>query len=825
MDEGYNSNVSTFRKTEYPMLQDAVYLDHAGTTLYSKSLMERFMVDMMSNLYGNPHSASPSSQLSTNRIEDTRLKVLQFFKADPDEFDVVFVANATAGIKLVMEAFRELEGGFSYGYHKDAHTSIVGVRETAVASRCLDDGDVERWLSGRESFVEGSSATHLFAYPAQSNLDGRRVPLSWIERARCLESSVATYSLLDASAFVSTSQLDLSNAQAAPDFTVLSFYKIFGFPDLGALIVRKDSGAILQQRRYFGGGTVDIVLSVKEQWHALKQQSLHETLEDGTVSFHNIMALDAAMAVHRELFVSMERISKHTSFLAQRLYNGLASLRHANSEPVCVIHSEGFASKRIHDMQGPIVAFNVRNSHGAWVSNTEFERLASVKNIHIRSGGLCNPGGVATSLNLEANTLFFHQPWEIKRNFSAGFRCGVETDIYAGKPTGILRASLGAMSTEDDVETFVSFVREFYTEVEAYNPNVDSFVASQSSVNLLVESLTVYPIKSCGGFNVPPETPWEVKPEGLAWDREWCLISKGTGQALNQKRHPRMALIRPSLDFRQGLLRVSYGGQLPVASSREIVIPLSENPALYSPSTNNKFISSRVCGDTVVAQTYAKKEINDFFTRILGVPCALARFPAGGSGFSTRHSKAHMQKHQRQKRTMPKESPVTGACPSPPTPPDSDSEVQKRPILLSNESPILAISRSSLNALNEMIAKTGGKPAVASVFRANVVLAPASAGDEQPYSEDHWTSIQIGQQIFQMLGSCRRCHMICISQDTAEKDEEPFVTLAKTRRFDSKIFFGSHMCHIPLKTGTRESQCPTIKVGDLVKIDEKDKDS
>ena len=206
------------------------------------------MADMMSNLYGNPHSASPSSQLSTNRIEDIRLKVLQFFKANPALFDIVFTANATAGIKLVMDAFRDHKGGYSYGYHQDAHTSLVGVRESAIASRCLDDEDVEQWLSSGAFLVEDGlkSGANLFAYPAQSNMDGRRLPLSWIPRARSSSVISPTYTLLDASAFVSTAQLDLSNADTAPDFTVLSFYKMFGFPDLGALIVRKESGAILK---------------------------------------------------------------------------------------------------------------------------------------------------------------------------------------------------------------------------------------------------------------------------------------------------------------------------------------------------------------------------------------------------------------------------------------------------------------------------------------------------------------------------------------------------------------------------------------------------
>lgn len=72
---GYNSQVEAIRDVEYPMLKglipiqllqlplialslDTIYLDHAGTTLYAKSLMERFTADMISNLYGNPHSSS-----------------------------------------------------------------------------------------------------------------------------------------------------------------------------------------------------------------------------------------------------------------------------------------------------------------------------------------------------------------------------------------------------------------------------------------------------------------------------------------------------------------------------------------------------------------------------------------------------------------------------------------------------------------------------------------------------------------------------------------------------------------------------------------------
>ncbi|ESZ92172.1 hypothetical protein SBOR_7429 [Sclerotinia borealis F-4128] len=810
----YNKEVEELREHEYPMLKDAVYLDHAGTTLYSKSLLERYMVDMMSNLYGNPHSASTSSQLSTSRIENTRLSVLRFFNADPADFDIVFVANATAGIKLVMDAFRGQPGGFMYGYHQDSHTSLVGVREDATSSRCLDDEAVESWLSGSEHPItkKHDSKVGLFAYPAQSNLDGRRLPLSWPEMVRGLsyQARSTRYTLLDASALVSTSPLDLSDASKAADFTVLSFYKIFGFPDLGALIVRKDSGAILQTRKYFGGGTVEVVVCLKEQWHAPKGQALHETLEDGTLPFHNIIALEAAIDVHRSLYGSMERIANHTTFLARKLYEGLKSLRHANSEPVCTIYSCGFSNETSSEVQGPTIAFNVKTSFGAWVTNVEFERLASIRNYHIRTGGLCNPGGVASALDL--------QPWETKRNFSAGLRCGGETDVYAGKITGVIRVSLGAMSTMSDIESFLLFVEEFFVDQTVIAPT-DEDITTSKLVDMYVESLTIYPIKSCGGFEVPKEAAWEVKPEGLSWDREWCLIHQGTGQALSQKRYPRMALIKPTIDFDLGLLKIKYRGSNSPILVDEINVPLSSDPKFYQTPNYIHSLSSRVCGDAIVARTYSSHEINDFFSKILGVSCALARFPAGGSGPSSRHAKAHMQQHQQPKRPATNDELGRNSFLGPSTPPDSDSESRKRPILLSNESPILAINRSSINVLNEEIAKSGGKLALASVFRGNIVLASTKSTDhQQPYGEDHWSTLRIGSETYQMLGSCRRCHMICVDQDTAEKNEEPFVTLAKTRRFESKVFFGSHMCHVPSLLPYKEHQFPVIKVGDKVSI-------
>ena len=775
------------------MALDQTYLDHAGTTLYPKSLVEAFSADMMSNLLGNPHSASASSQLSTRRIEDVRLRVLRLFNADPHHFDLVFVANATAGIKLVMDGFRDEEGGFWYGYHADSHTSLVGMRESARAGQhCfVSDEEVENWLGDSTDsypFSHGQG-TKLFAYPAQSNMNGRRLPLSWTERLRSKRYGNSVYSLLDAAALLSTSPLDLGTVSAAPDFTVLSFNKMFGFPDLGALIVRKESAAILQKRQYFGGGTVDMVTCGKETWHIRKQGALHEQLEDGTLPIHSIIALDNAMDTHSKLFGSFKRVASHTSVLAHQLHNKLAALRHGNASKVCHMYIGSSTSYRDSSTQGPIIAFNLRNSDGNWISNAEIEKLANIRDIHIRSGGLCNPGGIASSLKL--------QPWEIKRNFSAGHRCGGGNDIIASKPTGVIRASLGAMSNTQDVETLVAFIEEFFVVRKATQQ--PSASAAPNDRDLYVEALTVYPIKSCGGWHIPPNLSWEIKEEGLAWDREWCLIHQGTKAALSQKKYPKMALLRPSLELDKGVLRIRYHGPIPPSTPREISVPLSADPNVFQDS-NNGFSqpNSQVCGDDIVVHVYASKDVSDFFTNLLGTPCTLARFSPIISGPSTRHSKPDLS------NTSKSSHPILG------------QEKNRNPILLSNESPVLAISRSSLNRLNEQIKSKEGKAAHASVFRANIVIAQdlsSSPGSEQPYIEDNWRSLHVGQHVsFDILGGCRRCQMVCVDQHTAEKNEEPFVTLAKTRRKQGKVIFGVHAA---LSDDTDRQQA-MIKVGDKV---------
>lgn len=717
---------------------------------------------------------------------------MHFLNADPNEYDVVFVANATAGIKLVVDGFRSQSGGFVYAYHQDSHTSLVGVREIATADRCLDDDGVGRWLSGKERLLDCNldCSTTLFAYPAQSNLTGKRLPLSWSEKARSLshQPPFRTYTLLDASALVSTSPFDLS--VTSPDFVSLSFYKIFGFPDLGALIIRKDSGWILQQRKYFGGGTVDMVLVMDKQWHA-PRGPLHESLEDGTLPFHSILALDIAIENHKRLYDSMNRIAMHTAYVSHRLYEGLLGLRHANGQPVCRIYSTGFASEDFLHTQGPVVAFNVRSAFGSWISNSEVMRLATVQGFHLRTGGACNPGGTASCLNLE--------PWEMQRNYSMGFKCSSDTDIYAGKITGIIRASLGAMSTISDVDAFVAFIDKFFVEDGIEQPLWQKSTTSEAIHHFSVKALIIYPIDGCGAMAIPSYVDWEAKPSRLAWDKEWLLVHRDTGKVLSSQDHSRMDLIRPQIDFQAGMLRLKFA--YAPTSSFSIAQTVSEaSVSILADSISVPLAAGSSCYHSQNCSPYGtcslKTEINSSLSRFLGVPCDLVRI--GDSEYAEQISGID------HKTTLPYKLL--------PSPPESDTEFENHVFSeLEKGCGILVVREDSQNSASNLSSKL--------CVKANIIIGFShSDAPSQVPATKRWKAIKIGGHNFTVLNSSCRCHLPFSTQDTEQQRGKLPTRLADERE---EVTNAVSVLHVPGReaVSTRGHQYPTIRIGDVVRIE------
>lgn len=246
----------------------------------------------------NPHT----DKYTKDCIEQIRSTILKHFNTDPSTYTVIFTSGTTQALKLVVESFQfaaedsdSLNGG-SFVYLRDNHTSVLGLRELAADKNAdiihLSHDDflaavkkcVKKPPANKENSQFKDDANTLFVYPAQSNFNGFKYPIDCMANIKsgCLNSYLKKhlckincnwYVLLDAASFVSTNRLDLSKTQ--PDFVCMSFYKIFGYPTgLGALLVKNSSRDVLRQKKYFGGGTVDIVLST-EDFH-VKRKQFHE---------------------------------------------------------------------------------------------------------------------------------------------------------------------------------------------------------------------------------------------------------------------------------------------------------------------------------------------------------------------------------------------------------------------------------------------------------------------------------------------------------------------------------------------------------------------
>ena len=203
------------------------------------------------------------------RVEATRAKILAFFRASPQEYEVIFTPNATGALRLVGESYPFGPGG-RYLLTFDNHNSVNGIRQFARAkgapvsyvplnpgSLRVSEQTLARHLQAaaparRRPFARrpGPAAGRLFAFPAQSNFSGVQHPLTWIAQAQDAGYDV----LLDAAAFAPSNRLDLSRWH--PDYVALSFYKIFGYPTgIGALLARKPALAKLA-RPWYAGGTI-----------------------------------------------------------------------------------------------------------------------------------------------------------------------------------------------------------------------------------------------------------------------------------------------------------------------------------------------------------------------------------------------------------------------------------------------------------------------------------------------------------------------------------------------------------------------------------------
>ncbi|XP_012512073.1 PREDICTED: molybdenum cofactor sulfurase isoform X2 [Propithecus coquereli] len=761
------------RAREFGRLAGTVYLDHAGATLFPKSQLENFTRDLMENVYGNPHSQNISSRLTHDTVEQVRYRILAHFHTTAADYSVIFTAGSTAALKLVAEAFPWVSrgpesSGSRFCYLTDSHTSVVGMRKVTAAANVpstpVRPEDL-RWAEEPGAAAGGPDCQppHLFCYPAQSNFSGTRYPLSWIAdvqsgRRRPASARGKWFVLLDAASYVSTSPLNLSAHPA--DFVPISFYKIFGFPTgLGALLVSNRVAPLLR-KTYFGGGTAAAYLAGEDFY--IPRPSVAERFEDGTISFLDVIALKHGFDALERLTGGMENIRQHTFTLARYTYTALASLRYPNGAPVVRIYSDSeFSSPEV---QGPVINLNVLDDSGNVIGYSQVDKMASLYNIHLRTGCFCNTGACQRHLGI-SNEM-------VRKHLEAGHVCGDDIDLVDGQPTGSVRISFGYMSTLEDAQAFLRFivdtrlrsaggqtVPQACAAGEAGAPSaegggsrglspheealIDARVWTESSSAVhavavppplceatrtqqtpsetaaavrdgdlrphIVTNLYLYPIKSCAAFEV---TRWPIGNQGLLYDRSWMVVNHN-GICLSQKQEPRLCLIQPFIDLRQKIMVIKAKGMEPIE------VPLEEN------SEQAQICQSKVCADRVNTYDCGEK-VSSWLSTFFGRPCHLIK---QSSNFQRSAKKKHGQDQ----------------CPG-----------MTATLSLVNEAQYLLVNTASVSELHQQLnaSDQNGKGESFPMkdlilrFRANIITNGTKA-----FEEEKWDEISIGNLHFQ-AGQC-----------------------------------------------------------------------
>jgi len=86
---------------------------------------------------------------------------------------------------------------------------------------------------------------------------------------------------------------------------------------------------------------------------------------------------------------------------------------------------------------------------------------------------------------------------------------------------------------------------------------------------------------------------------------------------------------------------------------------------------------------------------------------------------------------------------------------------------LSNESPFLLVTESSVRQVNDWISTSSTDQVHHSAFRPNLIIDDldlSEAGQVDAFWEDAADLVKIGELVFANLGRCRRCLMVGINQ-------------------------------------------------------------
>ncbi len=294
--------------------------------------------------------------------------------------------------------------------------------------------------------------------------------------------------------------------------------------------------------------------------------------------------------------------------------------------------------------------------------------------------------------------------------------------------------------------------------MEASNA-AELYALAMAHSDLRVTGLRVYPVKSMEGNYIDSA---EMQPWGLAGDRRWALVN-GSGGNLTARR------INGLLGLRSELL-----GE----SSIRIVDRSGSSITVDAPRGGSTI---PVGFDGLDHATPASSDADEWLSQRAGADVRL------------------VWQEDPTARTIAAE----------------DGGVPGDVVSLADAAPLLLVTQSSMQQLNEWVAENPEsdgllEPLDIVRFRPNVII-----DGTVPFAEDNWSRIRIGDIQFRRTELCDRCSIPMIDPATLVRGNEPTRTLAKHRMWDQKTWFGIRIAPVSLDTNAAN----LMSVGDSVEVE------
>ena len=245
---------------------------------------------------------------------------------------------------------------------------------------------------------------------------------------------------------------------------------------------------------------------------------------------------------------------------------------------------------------------------------------------------------------------------------------------------------------------------------------------------MLVKALYRYPVKSLGGERLEAALPLE---RGFEDDRRWMLVD-ARGKFITQRNHAELARYRAEIVGPTGIRIIRIADNL-------VVFETEQARPREAPDTQ-----VTVWDDTFLAN---QVRTDDRFGELIGLPGARLVY----------------MNDRAQRRVDPRYA--------------HNAET----VSFADGYPYLITTTGSLDNLSER----HGSPVDVLRFRPNIVLE-----HPEPFAEDEWGGLAIGEHRFYLPKPCARCIMVTYAPETGERDPGVLADLARYRKRGNKVYFG-----------------------------------